>query len=77
MFCHLEGRGILRSGVEDVMLSAEYNKADPLAAEFIRTFRDRFFFGKVYLDRYHAIREKKQITIDTCIPKNQIYWESR
>ena len=35
MFSHLEGRGILRSGVEETLLSAEYNKADPLAAEFI------------------------------------------
>ena len=58
MFGHLEGRGILRSGVEDVLLSAEYNKADPLAAEFIRTFRQRLFSGKAHLDRYHAIREK-------------------
>ena len=47
MFTHLEGRGILRSGVEDVMLSSEYDRSDPLAAEFIRAFRRQFFFYPV------------------------------
>ena len=43
MFCHLEGRGILHTGVGDVLLASEYNKADPLAAEFLRVFLPSVF----------------------------------
>ena len=75
MFCHLEGKGCLRSGVEDFLLSAEYNKSDPLAAEFIRTFQHQFFFGKAFLDRYHAIREKDTVTVEKYIPKVKMYWD--
>ena len=52
MFTNLEGKGILRSGVEEVSLASEYNPSDELSAEFIRTFRHEYFFGKYYLDRY-------------------------
>jgi len=56
MFTNLEGKGILRSGVEESLLASEYNPGDQLSAEFIRTFRNEFFFGKFYIDRYSVIR---------------------
>ena len=46
MFTNLEGKGFLRSGVEDLLLASEYNPIDELSAEFIRTFRHEYFFGK-------------------------------
>ena len=69
MFTNLEGKGILRSGVEEYLLASEYSSFDELSAEFIRTFRHSFFFGKYYLDRYDLVHSKKDVTIDKCIPR--------
>merc|ERR1712020_682437 len=41
MFTTLEGKGILRMATEEFLLSSRYKPHDPLAAEFIRTFRHR------------------------------------
>ena len=47
LFTNLEGKGILRSGVEECMLASEYSPSDELSAEFIRTFRHSFFFRQI------------------------------
>ena len=57
MFVTLEGKGILRPSIDDFMLSSRYKQHDPLAAEFIRTFRHQNFHGKFFLDRYDAMAE--------------------
>ena len=44
MFCQLEGKGILRTGIEETLLSSEYDPHDEFAAEFTRTFKHTFFF---------------------------------
>ena len=62
----------MRSGVEEYMLSSQYNPFDELAAEFIRTFEHEYFFGKYFLDRYDAVYNKQDATIDKCLPKNQL-----
>ena len=72
MFTNLEGKGILRSGVEEYMLASQYKPFDELSAEFIRTFRHEFFFGKYFLDRYDDVSEGKDATIDKCLPKKQL-----
>ena len=69
LFVNLEGKGILRTGVEEFMLAAEYAPHDELAAEFIRTFQQTFFFGKAYLDRVDQLMRGETIQIDKCIPK--------
>ena len=46
MFSTLEGKGILRACTEEFMLASQYRPRDPLAAEFIRTFRHQNFGGK-------------------------------
>ena len=51
MFVTLEGKGILRAATEEFMLASRYNPSDPLAAEFIRTFRSRHFHGRFFVDR--------------------------
>ena len=56
MFVTLEGKGILRAVTEEFMLASQYKAHDPLSGEFIRTFRERHFHGKYYLDRYDALR---------------------
>ena len=63
------GKGILRTGVEEFMLASEYAPHDELAAEFIRTFKQSFFFGKAYLDRLEQLMRAESIQIDKCIPK--------
>ena len=45
MFTALEGKGILRVSTEEFLLSSRYNPTDPLAAEFVRTFREQIFHG--------------------------------
>ena len=69
MFTNLEGKGILRSGVEEYMLASQYSSFDQLSAEFTRAFRHEFFFGKIYLDRYEEVNKNKDATIDNCLPK--------
>ena len=71
MFSVLEGKGILRACTEEFMLSSQYKPHDPLAAEFIRTFRHQHFLGKYYLDRYDALEEKKEsVDIRILLPRN-------
>ena len=60
MFCQLEGKGVLRTGVEECLLASEYLPHDELAAEFLRTFRHTFFFGKAYLDRHEQTRSTEE-----------------
>ena len=55
-FSALEGRGILRTGIEEVLLASQYNPQDPLAAEFIRTCRHQFFFGHSFLKRLERLQ---------------------
>ena len=77
MFCNLEGKGVLRSGVEEFLLASEFDPHDEVAAEFIRTFRHEYFFGKAYLDRLHDIlRKKGELTLERCIPKRRKPTES-
>ena len=51
------------------MLASEYSPHDELAAEFTRTFKQTFFFGKAYLDRFDQLLRAVSIKIDKCIPK--------
>ena len=44
------------------MLASQYKPHDPLAAEFIRTFRHQHVSGKYYLDRYDALYQKTDST---------------
>ena len=71
MFSVAEGKGILRMCTEESMLSSQWKPHDPLAAEFIRTFRHQNFGGKWYLDRYDALSEKKSLLdIRFLLPRN-------
>ena len=54
MFTTLESKGILRSAPEEFMLAALRKPHDELAAEFFRTSRHEFFFGKQLLSLYDA-----------------------
>ena len=48
-----------------------YKSHDPLAAEFIRTFRHRNFPGKFFLERYEALCDRaKTIDVRILLPKN-------
>ena len=69
LFTTLEGKGILRSGVEETLLAAEYNPRDELAAEFIRTFQQSLFFGQAYLQRLDQLRKKVDVQFEKCLPK--------
>ena len=52
------------------MLASRYKPHDPLAAEFIRTFRDRNFPGKHYLDRYDAmVGVSNQMDVNLLLPR--------
>ena len=64
MFVTLEGRGILRACTEEFMLASRSKKDDPLAAEFLHTFRTQNFHGNFYLDYYDALKTGK------CMVKN-------
>ena len=73
MFTTLEGKGILRMATEEFLLSSRYKPHDPLAAEFIRTFRHRNFPGKFFLDRYEAlIAQESQVDVRIILPKQAI-----
>ena len=70
MFVTLEGKGILRMATEEFMLSSRYKVHDPLAAEFIRTFREREFHGKHYLDVFDAlVKQEKLLDMNLLLPK--------
>ena len=65
------GKGILRTATEEFLLSSRYKPHDPLAAEFIRTFRSRNFNGKFYLERYEALCKKDALVeVRVLLPKN-------
>ncbi len=71
MFTTLEGKGILRASTEEFMLASQHKPHDQLAGEFIRTFRERHFLGKYYLDRYDALCEKKgEVDVRVLLPRN-------
>ena len=55
MFTTLESKGILRTAPEEFMLTSLYKPHDPLAAEFFRSSRHEFFFGKQYLALYDSL----------------------
>ena len=70
MFTTLEGKGILRACTEEFLLSSRYKPHDPLAAEFIRTFRHQNFPGKFFLDRYEALAAgKHEMDVRVLLPK--------
>jgi len=70
MFVTLEGKGILRAATEEFMLSSRHKPHDPLAAEFIRTFRHQHFHGKFYLDRFQALKDgARQMNINILLPR--------
>ena len=49
MFTTLESKGILRTAPEEYSLSSLAKSHDPLSAEFFRTCRHEFFFGRQFL----------------------------
>ena len=59
MFTTLESKGILRTAPEEFILTSLHNPPDPLAAEFFRTCRHEFFFGKQYLALYDALNDNE------------------
>ena len=69
MFVTLEGRGILRACTEEFMLAARSKKDDPLAAEFIRTFRLQNFYENFYLDYYESLKTGNSRVRSITIPK--------
>ena len=69
-FSVLESKGILRMATEEFLLASRYRPDDELNAEFVRTFRHRFFRGTYYLQRYDTLKhEKKEMVLKTIIPK--------
>ncbi len=71
MFSTLESKGILRMSTEETMLASLHKANDPLAAEFIRTFRHEFFFGRQLLQRYEHLRDGGSAqTVSLLVPKH-------
>ena len=71
MFSTVESKGILRTATEEFLLSSRYKPHDPLAAEFVRTFRSQNFNGKFYLERYEALCKKESgMDMRVVLPKN-------
>jgi hypothetical protein len=65
------GKGILRTATEEFLLSSRYKPHDPLAAEFVRTFRSQNFNGKFYLERCEALWKKESLVdVRVLLPKN-------
>ena len=70
MFTTLESKGILRTAPEETMLASLHKASDPLAAEFIRTFRHEYFFGRMLLQRYEHLREDTgKAKVSVVLPK--------
>ena len=61
MFTTLETKGTPRTAPEEFMLTSLYKANDALAAEFFRTCRHEFFFGKQYLDVYESMLRKEAL----------------
>ena len=71
LFTALESKGILRTATEEFMLASEYKPHDPLSAEFIRTFREEFFYGCHFLNRYNDFEQKKAVSeVRQALPKH-------
>ena len=72
MITVLEGKGILRMAPEESMLNSMHRAHDPLAAEFIRTFRHEFFFGYQLLQRYEHVRDQTSTqSVSILLPKSK------
>ena len=70
MFITLESTSILRIEPEESMLASLHKSSDPLAAEFVRTFRHDYFFGRQLLQRYENLRDtNKKHTVPIFLPK--------
>lgn len=72
MFTTLESKGILRTGTEEFALASESHPTDKLAAEFIRTFREEAFHGRLFLERVEAVAAKnKTMDVHTILPTSK------
>ena len=70
MFTTLESKGILRTALEEYMLAAMHKAGDPLAAEFIHTFRHEHFNGRHLILRYEHIRDNiSKQSVSILMPK--------
>ena len=58
MFIALESKGILRTAPEEFSLASESMPADSLSAEFIRTFPDMTFNGRLFLEKVEGVASK-------------------
>ena len=73
MFTTLEGKGILRVATEEFLLASRYKPHDPLAAEFIRTFRNQNFPGEFFLERSEALcKREENMDIRVMLPKQAL-----
>ena len=69
MFTTLESKGILRTGTEEFALASGHHSTDKLAAEFIRTFREESFPGRLFLERVESLStHASQVTVHTLLP---------
>ena len=59
MFTTLETKGILRSALEEFMLSSMYKAHDELAAEFLRTCRHEQLLGCKLLELYDGMASEE------------------
>ena len=72
MFTVLEGKGILRMAPEEFLLADKYKASDVLSAEFIRTCRHEFFYGKPLLQRHEALQNHDAtITMSVLLPRKK------
>ena len=69
MFTTLESKGILRTGTEEMALSAKFHATDKLAAEFVRTCREETFPGRKFLERVEGIAaQADKIEVNILLP---------
>jgi hypothetical protein len=58
---------------EEFLLASRYKPNDPLAAEFIRTFRSQHFPGRFFLERYDALAQgAEKVDIRVLLPKQAV-----
>ena len=68
----MESKGILRTGTEEFALASEAHETDKVAAEFIRTFREEAFHGRLFLERVEAIAAKSTtVDVRTVLPSSK------
>ena len=73
MFTTLESKGILSVATEEFRLASQYKPHDPLAAEFIRTFRERKFHGKYFLERFESLAQKTaSVDVRIVLPRSAV-----